>query len=130
MSVDELVIVLRRASGCAFDPNLPDFHLYGTDIVQTARRNGKSGYVAHIPVIHNSRPVTSLGGGYATAYKYMRRKWRHNLPIKTPVVPISGSRIPLLRARARTLLRRRKMGARSVVPNSDPKIIAKHLSFE
>ena len=34
---DELVIVMRRTSGLLGEENLPNFHLYGTDIVQTAR---------------------------------------------------------------------------------------------
>ena len=36
-SFDELLIVLRRDSGLRFDEGLPGWHMYGTDIVQTAR---------------------------------------------------------------------------------------------
>ncbi len=43
-SYDEMVIVLRRASGIRFDDGLPGWHMYGTDIVQTAPRRGKKAY--------------------------------------------------------------------------------------
>ena len=37
---DEFMIVVRRASGIRFDDALPGWHLYGTDIVQTALPRG------------------------------------------------------------------------------------------
>ena len=53
--IDELLIILKRNSGIRFDPELPSFHLYGTDIVRTALGAGYGAYIINAPVIHNSR---------------------------------------------------------------------------
>ena len=56
--------VIRRSCAHPFRlAHLPNFHLYGTDIVLTARSLGRTAYAAHMPVIHNSRPKF-LGRGY------------------------------------------------------------------
>lgn len=88
-SIDELLIVLRRGSGLRFDEDLPGFHMYGTDICQTSLERGHGVYVVNAPVVHNSVPVFSLAGGYTHAYCYMRKKWRHRLPIRTTVATIT-----------------------------------------
>lgn len=90
-SVDELLIVLRGGAVLAFDEGLPGFHLYGTDITQTALSQGKGAYVVHAPVVHNSVPTFTLSGAFLTSYDYMRRKWRDRLPIQTPVTRLTQS---------------------------------------
>lgn len=85
-SFDELVIVMRRASGLRFDETLPGFHLYGTDIVQTAAARGQAAYVAWLPVVHNDKFHDVLGEDFARSYRYMWHKWRRRLPLRTPVV--------------------------------------------
>jgi len=104
-SIDEIVIVLRKDSGLRFDDNLPGYHLYGTDIIQSALKAGFEAYVFDGPVIHNSVPVVQLDGSYVKAYRYMQRKWKAELPIWTTVVPITKSGWPLLR---RWISQRRK----------------------
>jgi hypothetical protein len=104
-SVDELVIVLRRASGLRFDGELPGFHLYGTDIVQSAIAAGLGAYVFDGPVVHNSLPVSRLDGSYRRAYRYMQRKWTSRLPIETTVVPLTRSGWALFNWRARNWIR-------------------------
>ncbi len=94
-SIDEIVIILRKGSGLRFDDNLPGYHLYGTDIVQSALKAGFEAYVFNGPVIHNSVPVVQLDGSYVKAYRYMQRKWKSELPIWTTVVPITKSGWPL-----------------------------------
>ena len=84
-SIDELLIVLRRSSGLRFDPGLPSFHLYGTDIVQTALKAGYGAYIVDAPVIHNSRAVRSLQDGFAEAYAYLQKKLADRLPVPTLV---------------------------------------------
>lgn len=103
VSIDELVIILNRSSGLRFDEKLPGFHLYGTDIVQTAISCGFGAYVVHAPVVHNSRPVKSLVGPYTAAYRYMQQKWKDVLPIPTTVVPVTQFAYPLFR----TVLRKK-----------------------
>jgi hypothetical protein len=125
-SVDEIVIVLRRASGLRFDEKLPGFHLYGADIVQSALAAGLSAYVIHAPVVHNSRPVETLAGAYSAAYDYMRKKWKHRLPIATTVVPLTRVGYPLIRAR----LRRAFKSRRSAPPREPGRVIAQRLGLE
>ncbi|MDZ7588217.1 MAG: glycosyltransferase [Parasphingorhabdus sp.] len=88
-SVDEMVIILRRSSGLRFDEQLPGFHFYGTDIVQSARLAGLDGYVIYAPAVHNSVPVQTLDGAFHAAYSFMRNKWRRQLPIHTTVTRIT-----------------------------------------
>jgi hypothetical protein len=87
-SFDELVIVMRRSAGLRFDESLPGFHLYGTDIVQSAAAKGCGAYVAWLPVVHNDKFHGALGEDFAASYRYIWRKWRHRLPLRTPVVRI------------------------------------------
>jgi len=86
--VDELLIILRRSSGLSFDSGLPSFHLYGTDIVQSALKVGLGAYIVHAPVIHNSQPVQMLEGGYTEAYRYMQKKLADRLPITTLIADL------------------------------------------
>lgn len=97
VSLDELLIVLNTESGVRFDRHLPGFHLYGTDVVQTALLHGQGAYVIDNPVVHNSLPVGSLKRDYAKSYLYVRRKWLDMLPIPTTVVDVTSSRWPLTR---------------------------------
>ncbi len=84
-SIDEVLIVLRRSSGVGFDPALPGFHLYATDLVQAAQSAGWGAYAIFAPVIHNSRPSPFLGSDYFEAYRHLVRKWRDRLPIHNNV---------------------------------------------
>lgn len=106
VSADELVLVVNGRSGLQFDPALPGFHLYGTDIVQSSLQRGLGAFAVHNPVVHNSRRVRTLAGAYTTSYRYMQRKWRSRLPIPTSVIALTRLGIPLLNHRVRTRLRR------------------------
>ncbi len=131
-AIDELLIVLRRSAGLRFDEGLPGFHLYGTDIVQTALKKGLSAYVVHAPVVHNSRSVRTLRGPYAASYHFMRKKWRDQLPVATTVVTLTRSGYPLMSA----LLRRSLKHLRGGKPLSHHdqggrgKDIARRLNYE
>ena len=125
-SLDELLIILRAESGIRFDEKLPDFHLYGTDIVQIARQMGGSAFAVELPVVHNNRPTASLGGGYMEAYRYVRRKWRAKLPIWTTISAISYFPVSLWRAK----WRRRKIKDRGVELQADAVEIAQRLGYE
>lgn len=97
-SVDELMIVLRRGSGLRFDETLPSFHLYGTDIVQTALSRGMGAYAMSLPVVHNDGFKSHLDDSFTTAYRHQSRKWRSRLPINTPITRISWHGLSLLRS--------------------------------
>ncbi len=94
-SIDELVIILNRKSKIVFDVLLPGFHMYGTDIVQIARLNGLSAYIIDAPVIHNSLPYLKFDQHFLTCYRYMQKKWKKVLPIKTTVTTITHFGWPL-----------------------------------
>lgn len=98
---DELLIVLNRASNLRFDESLPGWHMYGTDIAQTARAAGSGAYAGALPCIHNDRYHDALGTDFDEAYRFIQRKWADRLPIRTPITKISRSGLHLMRDRWR-----------------------------
>lgn len=94
-SLDELLLIVKREPWFRFDTELPNFHLYGTDLVQTAWAAARSAFAIEVPVVHNNRPYSSLGSGYVAGYRYARRKWRKRLPIYTTICKISYNPFPL-----------------------------------
>ncbi len=96
-SFDELLIVVRRSSGVRFDEGLPGWHMYGTDIVQSARAAGRGAYAGALPCIHNDRYHEALGADFDAAYRFMQRKWKNVLPLRTPITKISRSGLHLMR---------------------------------
>ena len=100
-SYDELLIVLRRDAGIRFDDAAPGWHMYGTDIVQTARARGLHAYAGALPTIHNDRYHEALRNDFVECYQFMRRKWRADLPLRTPIIKISRSGLHLYRNRWR-----------------------------
>lgn len=111
-----------------FDPEMPGFHLYGTDICQQALAAGRGVYAIDAPIIHNSRPVAFLDRGYREAYKYLQRKWKHRLPLRTCVVPVGRTAWPMHRFNFRQL-RRGKL-RRSEATMVDPVAKASELGFD
>lgn len=102
-ALDELLLVVRRGSGLRFDDNLHGFHLYAADIITQGRAKGIPSFVVEAPVVHNSRPVRTLTGAYARAYRMMQRKWRRHLPIMTLICDIEAVPIKLWRAQLQGL---------------------------
>lgn len=125
-SLDELLFVVKGSTGHRFDEDLPDFHLYGTDAVLALKQRGYSAYAAELPLIHNSRPVASLRGGYQDAYRYCVRKWTAELPVPTPCATLARNPAYLWRKQ----WRRRHVPPRisSELPN--PQAIAIELGYE
>ncbi|MFN4129415.1 MAG: hypothetical protein ACK4GC_06325 [Paracoccaceae bacterium] len=113
ISLDEMLIVLRRASGLRFDDHQPGWHMYGTDIVCRARAAGKGAFAIGLPCIHNDRFHGALGPDFSESYRWMQATWRHFLPIQTPVTKISRTGLHLLRERwdMRKSLAMRETGA-------------------
>lgn len=100
-SYDEMLLILRRDSGLRFDPALPGWHMYGTDIAQIAGAAGRGAYAGALPCIHNDRFHGALGDDFSECYDFMRRKWAARLPIRTPITKISGHGLHLIRDRWR-----------------------------
>lgn len=101
VSADELVLIVRKDSGVSFDPSLPEFHLYGTDIILEAERRGMRSYGLDMPLIHNAKAQLQLGPDYARAYRYMLRKWRDRLPVPTTCGPLTAAPLALAIRRLR-----------------------------
>ena len=128
-SLDEVVLIVRRASEVSFDPALPSFHLYGTDIVLEAQKAGMKSYVVDLPVIHNSKANVRLDHTYVAAYRFMVRKWKALLPWPTVIIQLTDNPIPLLirriRLRYKAILR-----ASTLHPMLEfPEVKAKELGF-
>lgn len=129
ITLDEVLLVVRRSSGVRFDENMPGFHLYAADVVLSASIMNLSSYVLHLPIIHHSRPVIYLDAGYRRAYRFMQGKWRARLPVPNLICPITRSNLPLIFRDAR--LRWINRGRRDRdAPSSDPAAIARQLGME
>jgi Glycosyltransferase like family len=90
-AIDELLLVINNRQKIRFDDHQPGFHLFGTDIVQSAKVQGYKSYVIDLPVIHNDRPKYILDSDYIKSYKYMQQKWEKYLPIHTCTEKIKKS---------------------------------------
>ncbi len=129
VSADELLMVVKAGGGLRFDEALPSFHLYATDIIQTAIAAGRNCYAIDAPVVHHDKPVIELGGMYRSAYRFMQRKWSRQLPIPTLIAPLSRSILPLLYRDARIRWYRRQLKGR-VAPVSSPIAISRDLGWD
>jgi hypothetical protein len=88
-SLDEMILILRRASGLRFNEQLPHFHFYGTDICMSAIMKGYKCYVIPAFCIHNSNPIINYPREFYDAYRYVKTLWRGHLPIQTTCINIS-----------------------------------------
>ncbi len=116
VSLDEIVLVLRRSSGLKFDEQLPGFHLYGTDICLEAKRLGMRSYVASAFCIHNTNGIQYFPQDFWRGYFYLRNKWPGELPIHTCCTTITKWCTPAMNRIARDTAHRvlwpRKVGKR------------------
>lgn len=129
--LDEIVLVVRAASGVTFDPDLPGFHMYGTDIALSAAKAGQSVWVADIPVVHNSASIPTLDASFGEAWRFVSRKWRSVLPVPNLMCKfLDGGDWPLwkwrIRNRIYVMLGKRKLYRRL----DDPTPYARSSGFE
>lgn len=124
-SFDELLFVMRRSAGLRFDEKLGGWHMYGTDIVCQARDKALGAYSVALPLIHNDGYKETLDSNFEAAFRYMARKWRHMLPIKTPVTKITGSARDLYKWRVRMWLSRKQRRALAAPDARDPRDYAR-----
>ncbi len=82
-SLDECCLIINRENGISFDAKLPHFHLYGTDICLEAETRGLINYAISNFCIHNTRYIRRLPPEFWTAARYVRQKWKRQLPIQT-----------------------------------------------
>lgn len=87
-TLDEFILILRRSSGLRFDPTLPHFHFYGTDICLSARKKGKTCYAISAFSIHNTR-YGPLAPEFYTCYWHVKKKWKEFLPFQTTCIRVT-----------------------------------------
>jgi hypothetical protein len=120
MSLDEVVLILRKSSGLWFDERLPGFHMYGTDICLEARRRGRKCYVFSGFCLHNTNVYDLLPLEFWRNCLFVRRKWKSELPINTPCIDITWSCWPMIRWNlvrgVNIILRRHRPGKRVADP--------------
>ena len=128
-TLDEMLLIVRMSAGLRFDAALPSFHLYGADIILTAHRAGHSAWVIDLPAVHHSRPVIGLSGAYLSAYRYIQRKWRDELPVFNLVCPLERGlwRYGITEARLRWRYRSLKERPQAT---GDPIEIARKIGYE
>lgn len=129
-TIDEVVIVINRKTELTFDANLPSFHLYGTDIILQAIKAGYKAYVFDGPVIHNTKPFCQYDRQFVKAYRYMKKKWKADLPIDNLCVTITSSRTTLLRKQIRYGVRNILKGRPSTPCLENPAEKASRLGYE
>jgi len=88
-TLDEAILIIRKSSGLRFDPELPHFHLYGTDICMAARHRGMANYAFQGYFVHNTDQLLTLPREFYQCYRYVRRKWAAYLPIYTACITIT-----------------------------------------
>jgi glycosyl transferase family 2 len=105
-TLDELVLIIRKSSQLRFDPELPGYHLYGTDLCLRASQAGMKSYAISAFCIHNSQQYFALPREFVQAYKHIKRVWRDSLPIHTSCTTISRTNAELYRMRIRAAISR------------------------
>lgn len=128
-SLDEVVLIVRRSSGISFDPALPTFHLYGTDIVLAALRSEMKSYAVDLPVIHNTKWGYWLGRNYISGYRFMVHKWKSLLPWPTVILPLTQNPFVFLFRQLRLLYRAVCRSSTIHPPLDRPDVKAQELGF-
>lgn len=125
VSLDELLLVVRKSSGIRFDDSLCGFHLYGADICQTAISKGKSAWSIATPCVHNTNKLVELPPSYWDSYDFLVSKWRDRLPVPSPCCVLSKSPFVKLFKRIRGRLEAHRQGSRVIRTRvDDPASIA------
>ena len=126
-TLDEIILIIRRSSGLRFDPTLPNFHLYGTDICTLARSRGLTNYAFQGYCIHNTKPYVRLPHEFYVCHRHIRRKWRAFLPIYASCAEISllSPHMQVRRARERleAMLRSKATKFNAGTRMEDPRLV-------
>jgi hypothetical protein len=114
LTLDEIVLVLRKASALQFDEKLPHFHCYGADICLSAAKRGMNNYALPAVCVHNTQQLMVLPPEFYESAKHIRRVWKEYLPIQTTCVRITRLNLPMFVMKLKGALlriRRKDMGA-------------------
>ncbi|MCA8974643.1 MAG: glycosyltransferase [Planctomycetes bacterium] len=88
LTLDEVLIAVRRSSGLRFCPDVPGFHCYGAELCFQAAARGLRSRVIDTPVVHLS--TGRLDDSYDRASQWLLARWGesfgHVLPMPTLLV--------------------------------------------
>jgi hypothetical protein len=87
-TLDEFILILRKSSGLRFDPTLPHFHFYGTDICMSARDQKRGCYAISAFSVHNTS-YGYLAPEFYICYWHVKKRWRKYLPIQTTCIKVT-----------------------------------------
>jgi hypothetical protein len=87
-TLDECILILRKSSGLRFDPTLPYFHFYGTDICMSAREQKRVCYAISAFSVHNTS-YGHLAPEFYKCYWHVKKRWRKYLPIQTTCIKVT-----------------------------------------
>ncbi|MGA2431222.1 MAG: glycosyltransferase family A protein [Candidatus Acidiferrum sp.] len=87
-TLDEFILILRKSSGLRFDPTLPLFHFYGTDICMSARKQKRGCYAVSAFTVHNTS-YGPLAPEFYKCYWHVKKRWKEFLPIQTTCIKIT-----------------------------------------
>jgi hypothetical protein len=125
-TLDEIVLVIRKSSGLRFDPTLPHFHMYGTDICMSAKERGMMSYAIPAFCVHNTNQLVNLPKEFYNCYRHVKSRWSKYLPIYTSCITISRFdgelRLRTIREAYKRLLSKSNMPAYRV---EDPRSLLK-----
>lgn len=88
-TLDEIVLIIKKSSGLRFDPIMPNFHLYGTDLCLTAQDKGMTNFAFQGFCVHNTNQLLVLPKEFYDCYWYLKKKWEKYLPIYASCLLIS-----------------------------------------
>lgn len=125
-TLDEIVLVIRKSSGLRFDPTLPHFHMYGTDICMSAKERGMMSYAIPAFCVHNTNQLVTLPKEFYSCYRHVKDRWSKYLPIYTSCITISRFdnefHMRRIREACKRLLRKSRMPTHRV---EDPRSLLK-----
>ncbi len=109
VSLDEMILILKKSNGIRFDPALPHFHLYGTDICLESNKLGFKNYAIDNFCFHNDETFEDLPGEFWACISYLNSKWKLMdckpiLPIKTLCAIIPSNNIEKVISRLKSEL--------------------------
>lgn len=85
LTLDEVLIAVRKASGLRFCADVPGFHCYGADLCFEADARGLAAAAIDAPIVHLS--TGKLDASYERASQWLLAKWGkrygHVLPMPT-----------------------------------------------
>jgi hypothetical protein len=87
-TLDEFILILRKSSGLRFDPTLPHFHFYGTDICMSAREQKRGCYAISAFTVHNTS-YGYLAPEFYQCYWHVKKRWHKFLPIQTTCIKVT-----------------------------------------